>query len=439
MVIVYMLYHKYGGFFLPLFLFLISVPGTALASNGALTAFGDKWGWAGTDKAFVPQLVMYVSPDKFYNQAAKIDADIQNFIRGHGFSGFHVPVACRWFDLNKESCSNIPGNSPAVDQRTIDALKMLIRQTHAAGGMVHLWLWGDAQRGMTPKVRRDWGGLMGPVEKKLLDKIAQELGPIPGWSMGYGFDLDEWATESQLKSWHDYFQAKLPTFHFLGGRPEGPNRGANHTPWRTWNQPMGYSSYEHYQPTYDVYVASLKSLPGKPVMSEDRFRVRPGSKYADKDYTEEMTRYGMWISTMAGGVANIWGRLDAGQLGSISYDNKHLLKTYSQFFAHRFRKSFARDNSITASGYGLREGTTHAVIYKTNSRSVRLNLSKLSGTLPAIAVDTKKAYQEISLGTLSASDQVWNAPYSSDWAIAVGTFASGTTGRSGGTGGTTAP
>ncbi|MAG93645.1 MAG: hypothetical protein CMJ48_07840, partial [Planctomycetaceae bacterium] len=53
---------------------------------------------------------------------------------------------------------------------------------------------------------------------------------------------------------------------------------------------------------------------------EDRFRIRHSKTYADKDYTMEMTRRGLWHSTMAGGVANIWGHLPRGHdawLGSL--------------------------------------------------------------------------------------------------------------------------
>jgi len=98
-------------------------------SNGSLKSFGDKWGWSGTNEAFVPQLVMYASPSVFYNNPGKIDTDINEFIVGHGFTGFHVGVFCAWFDINQDDCRNIQGSNPSYDQRTFDALKMLIQKT----------------------------------------------------------------------------------------------------------------------------------------------------------------------------------------------------------------------------------------------------------------------------------------------------------------------
>ena len=395
------------------------------AGKGSLTNLGGMWGWTGTNEAFVPQLVMYADVPRYYNNPGKIDADIQTFIKGHGFSGFHVGVACRWFDLNEKDCRNISGSNPLPDQRTIDALKMLIQKTHAAGGMVHIWMWGDAERGQNPSVRSDWGGLMGSVDKRLQDKIAQELGSLDGWSMGYGFDLDEWVGASKLKQWRDYLQGRLPKFHFLGGRPAGPNSGTNHSAFVSWNKPMDYSSYEHHRPTYNVYVAALSAVSGQPVMSEDRFRVRSGGR--SKDYNLDDTRRGLWTSTLAGGVANIWGYLKDGgshDAGSAPYPNKNQIKTYSRFFEDRFKKDMSRCGSLTSGGARClkRSNNRDYVFYRESTSSIQMDLSGMSGSQPAVAVDTKKTYGEIDLGALQAKNQTWNAPYSSDWAIAVGSF-----------------
>ena len=104
------------------------IPQAHSQGKGHLTKFGNKWGWIETNEAFVPQLVMYASPDRFYNNPSKIDADIKTFIEDHGFNGFHVPVFCRWFKLTESNCSNIYGSNPSPDMRTIEALKMLIQK-----------------------------------------------------------------------------------------------------------------------------------------------------------------------------------------------------------------------------------------------------------------------------------------------------------------------
>ena len=48
------------------------------------------------------------------------------------------------------------------------------------------------------------------------------------------------------------------------------------------------------------------------------------------------------------------------------------------------------------------------------------------GSQTAVAIDCKKVYEEIKLGTLKPENQVINLPRTSDWAIAVGSFENNT-------------
>lgn len=390
-------------------------------AHGFMKAFGEKWGWQGTETAFIPQYVMWddnggSNPKNFHNNPTRIDNEIQEYMVGHGFTGFHVAVVGgRWFDMDRSS-NNVDTSLTEPDPRTFEALELLITKTHAAGGAVHIWAWGDDSRRQTPK--RLTGGMNGAIDRRLQRYIAARLGPIPGWSMGYGFDLDEWVSASQLQTWHDYMQGKLGWFHFLGGRPAWPNSGTNHSAAVGWNTPLSYSSYEHHKPTYDVYVAALLAVPNKPVFSEDRFRMRNEGR--SKDYNQEQTRRGLWDSSMAGGVANIWGNLLSG--ASAPYPNKDHLETCARFFADRFRTDLTRANSLTDGVCLKSPGNQHYLFYRQDASSIRLDLAGMSGAQPAIAVDAKKAYAEINIGSLNASNQTWTAPYASDWAIAVGDF-----------------
>ncbi|UCD28159.1 MAG: hypothetical protein JSV03_13855, partial [Planctomycetota bacterium] len=192
---------------------------------------------------------------------------------------------------------------------------------------------------------------------------------------------------------------------------------------------LDYSSYQQHRPTYDIYVKAIeRKHPGKPSFFEDRFRIRKKG-YPKKDYNPEMTRRGMWHSTLAGGAANIWGHLNrptdhllsAPQSdASITYPNKKQLLTWSGFWKNRFKKEMVRDNSIT-DGMCLRVANSFYVFYKEDCSSIEMDLSKMDGPHRAIAVDAKKAYQEIRLGNFESANQVFSAPYESDWALAVGT------------------
>jgi hypothetical protein len=262
-------------------------------AHGFLRKFGSKWGWEGTQNVFVAQLAMwdYItgdnSPQVFHNEPELVDRLIEEFLVEHGFSGFHVPViGGRWFEFDAAS-DRVESGMTEPDPRTFEALELLIARTHEAGGMVHIWTWGDHQRRQTP--RSLTGGIGGAIDQRLQRYIAARLGPIPGWSMGYGFDLDEWVTAEKVKAWRDSMHGHMGWHHFLGGRPAGPNRGTDHTGDALWNEGLDYSSYAHHRPTYEVYVAALAAVPGRPVMSEDRFRIREG-RYPEKDYSQELRR-----------------------------------------------------------------------------------------------------------------------------------------------------
>ncbi|MDX6752098.1 DUF5060 domain-containing protein [Geminicoccaceae bacterium 1502E] len=414
---------------------------------------GSRWIRTATGEAFVPQYVMY----SLLEDPDELDAHIETFLRGHGFTGFHVPVFCRWFDIGSASCGGLgdqahrgvlgrsrqivaaayttvacgwldgtplpcPPENP--DRRTFEALETIIARTYEAGGVVHLWMWGDRERNMTPHTL---GGLNGEADQRLQRYIAARLGPLPGWTMGYGFDLDEWTTQEDLERWRGYMHAHLGWPHMLGARSAGPNRGVDHAGQHI-HDGLDYAGYEHHQPDYEVYVAALRHLPDQPAFSEDRFRIRQGHGFDGKGYTEDTTRLGMWRSAMAGGVANIWGRIEnddavnEARKASKPYRNAAQLLTWSRFFADRFLPDMVRDNAIT-DGWALRSGRTRYLFYKENAASIRLDLEGMDGAQDAVAVDARSPYREIPIGRLASRGQLWAAPYRSDWAIAVGSFA----------------
>ncbi|MEE8451819.1 MAG: DUF5060 domain-containing protein, partial [Thermoguttaceae bacterium] len=408
---------------------VVIAPNPRAGMHGFLKRFGGKWGWDATENVFVPQLVMwdYIAgskgPGALHNKPELVERKIREFIIGHGFNGFHVPViGGRWFDLDAAG-DRVESIMTEPDVRTFEALELLIAKTHQAGGMVHIWPWGDHARRQTP--RSLTGGIGGPIDERLQRYIAARLGPLPGWSMGYGFDLDEWVTAGQVKAWRDAMHRHMGWNHFLGGRPEGPNHGTDHAGNATWNKGLDYSSYEHHRPTYEVYLAALQATPGQPVMSEDRFRVRKG-RYPKKDYSEELTRRGLYHSTMAGGVANIWGIHPDSSPGGV-YPNKDWIKTYSVFFHDKGRfladMTPAKRLSGDVDTYVLwSPGTRSLVFYGESTAAMHVDLAAMAGPLPAVAVDTKKAYSEIQLGNLQPNAQTIKLPAVSDWIVAVGHF-----------------
>ncbi len=394
--------------------------------TGFLTTFGNKWGWSALGKAFIPQLAMGAKPPEYHHNPAKIDADIQTFLVDHGFTGFHAPVFCRWFDIHSERYEEIESTDPNPDPRTFEALELLITRVNAAGGMVHIWIWGDndANHHQTP-MKAGWGGKNGPVDKRLQRYIAARLGPIPGWSLGYGFDLEHWVEEDDLREWHRHMHEHLGWSHLLGGRAGSPKSDTGHN--QIYDR-LDYAGYTHFRPTYEDYVAALETNPSRPVFSEDRFRVRNVERHKAKDYTTDMTRRGLYHSAMAGGVANIWGYLlssdpnPQASPASLPYLNREEIKTCAEFFKNRFSRHLIRNTDITDGVCLTHPDRTQYLFYKEDAASICVDLSAMDGPRPAVAVDARAPYREIDLGSLSPDRHTLTLPHESDWAVAAGEF-----------------
>jgi hypothetical protein len=188
---------------------------------------------------------------------------------------------------------------------------------------------------------------------------------------------------------------------------------------------LDYSSYQQHRPDYDMYVKAIDQYPEKPTFMEDRFRVRK-NVYPEKDYDFDMTRRGLWHSTMAGGAANIWGNLLNPRPDGMShpYPNKDQILTWSRFWKDRFQKELVRDNSLT-DGVCLKVPGRLLIFYKENTSSIKMDLSELNGAIKSTAVDTCCDYKEIELNDLIAGTaQIFKAPGRSDWAVIVQTISS---------------
>lgn len=138
------------------------------------------------------------------------------------------------------------------------------------------------------------------------------------------------------------------------------------------------------------------------------------------------TRRLLWWETMAGGMGGFFGFYPD---SPHPYPNPEQLRTHYTFWhtKNRFRLDMQRTNSLSSKGPVLAvPSKSHYVFYSENIVSMSMDLSAMRGTQPAVAVDTKKEYHEIEIGTLCGKAHVWKAPYRSDWALAVGNFAEDT-------------
>ena len=124
------------------------------------------------------------------------------------------------------------------------------------------------------------------------------------------------------------------------------------------------------------------------------------------------------------------------RLGGCGYSEKgkEWIKTHSEFIRDHFPVDLIRANELTDYEAGsdridevaklnccLRSTDNQRFVFcKENCDSMRMDLSAMAGSRPAVAVDTRSAYQNIDMGQLEPQDQTWKAPYTSDWVIIVG-------------------
>jgi len=124
---------------------------------------------------------------------------------------------------------------------------------------------------------------------------------------------------------------------------------------------------------------------------------------------------------MAGGAGNIWGHLLPEREDGMSnvYPNRDQLLTWSKFFKNRFKKEMVRDNNLT-DGFCLNDSGRLYVFYKEDTNSIKIDLSGMLEPIEVVAVDAEKDYKEFRvMGIKAEANQVFKAPYKSDWALAA--------------------
>jgi hypothetical protein len=222
--------------------------------------------------------------------------------------------------------------------------------------------------------------------------------------MGYGFDLQEWVTEDEVGVWAKYMHDHMGWRHLLSAR------GRSHSE-------LDIRSFSYLKHPYSDAVQNLDEEPHRPQFFEER------DLFERSGATMDWTRQHLWKYTLAGGHAGFWGNFWSNN--DKPYTHPEQLRTHHRFWMEnkRFLLDMQRDNGLTNNGYVLTDpGKDHYIFYKEGTDSIQLDLSGMTAAHDAIAVDTKLEYAEIDLGKLNPVNNTWNAPYTSDWAIAVGTF-----------------
>ena len=150
-----------------------------------------------------------------------------------------------------------------------------------------------------------------------------------------------------------------------------------------------------------------------------------------------------WIS-MAGGMGGFFGHFSErfnqygpfrpnGPCGYHPDSLKRAFCTFREFWKHgRLKLTMSPDNSRVsgAKGYCLvTEDKKHFVFFVEDADSMTINLNGMPGSQPVVLIDAKASYHEIDKGRLTAGIHSILMGSTSDWALAVGEFNAGTSGR----------
>jgi hypothetical protein len=336
--------------------------------------------------------------------------------RYHGFDVIFVQLNNNVFRFGAEAWRN--HNSSDPDPQTFRVLENIVTTAHGQGMRVHFWAWGDEERRWTPLGVP--GGFKGEAHRRAMRYLAARLGPLPGWSMGLGFDLHEWTTESDREWWARYLHDHMGWPHLLTTRGYGPG-SVNVVSYSSMDRRPreDFSTSRHGPRGYEEMPGHIDQDLTRPHLYEERHTHGRWEGWPDMDQTRRL----LWWTTMVGGIGGWWGYFWP-RMSPEKYPNPEQLRTHREFWKDRFLMDMERDPAV-AGHLGtlvLRSGTRHLVAYREGVGSVRLDLSSMGGVATAVAVDTRTAYEELDLGTLDPDLQTIELPYHSDWAVAVGDF-----------------
>jgi len=363
----------------------------------------------------------------------------------NGFSIYFFAVFYSWFKMGALSIEDFPTNTdPALDTPDLDLFRTLeyaIKYAHRRGGRTHIWAWGDNDRKQTPNHLGD--GFRGKRHLRLIRYIAARLGPLPGWSMNFGFDTIELPrAERDTAWWARELSRRMGWPHILTSRGwDDPSFGAysyagfGGSPYDLKTSDKGPASYweirEH-----------LEARKDRPSLYEERhtynrWRCWPSHVPDPERLNETGSRRLIWWEAMAGGMGGFFGHFSErfNQYGPFKLEGpcgyhpeslKEAFRTYNKFWRNgRLKLSMRPEESRLkgARGYCLvTKDKRHFVFFVEDADSLTVDLRGMPCSAPVTAVDAKAPYREIPKGNLGPGIHTIKLGKVSDWAIAVGRF-----------------
>jgi len=339
--------------------------------------------------------------------------------RANGFEIIFVHVNNNWFKFGVRQHNEHDSINP--DPLAFEVLETIIQTVHQAGGRVHIWAWGDESRKWTPLGVP--GGVNGPADRRLQRYIAARLGPLPGWTMGYGFDLHEWTNEAQLNAWAEYLHEHMGWQHLLcarGHRLRGPY---NINAYDGFGRNVPLATTQHGPLSFQEIVDDLNSDVTRPHLYEERHSYKREGFNLDMDGTRRL----LWWEAMAGGMGGFFGFYPN---SPHPYPNPEQLRMHYDFWhkGERFLLDMQPANELVADGCALWSPSTESgVLYTEAKKIIDLRLPPTAKPQRIVAFDTKREISERNRIVASlppgGREVSFDTPHQSDWVCAVGDLA----------------
>ena len=372
-------------------------------------------------------------------------ADYWNNTRDNGFDIYFFAVFYSWFRMGALSIDDFTSDTdPDLDEPDLalfDTLELAIRHAHERGGRTHIWAWGDNDRRQTPN--HLGGGIRGIRHQRLMRYIAARLGPLPGWTMSFGFDTIEMPdAEMEAAWWASELKRMMGWPHMLMSRGwENNSFGANSYAG-FGGSPYDLETTDKGPVDFHEIRQHLDAQTDKPSIYEERHTYNRWQcwpeKVIDPDRLNETgSRRLIWWQAMAGGMGGFFGHFSTrfnifgpfladGPCGYHPESLKQAFRTHREFWRDgRLKLSMSPDNChITGTdAYCLASADSKQFIFfAEDTNSVTLNLRGMPDSQRVIAVDTRAEYDEKDLGSLMAGIYKISLDTTSDWVIAVGSF-----------------
>lgn len=371
--------------------------------------------------------------------------DYWNNTLDNGFDIYFFGVLYSWFRMGALSIDDFSSAAdPDLDQpdrALFDTLEFAIKYAHQRGGRTHIWAWGDNDRRQTPNHLGD--GFRGKRHRRLIRYIAARLGPLPGWSMNFGFDTIEMPNaEADGAWWADELNRTMGWPHILTSRGWDDGSLGAHSYAGFGGSPYDLETTDKGPADYREISQDLEARKEKPSIYEERhtynrWRCWPGAVPDPYRLSETGCRRLIWWETMAGGMGGFFGHFSerfnqygpfrpGGPCGYHPESLKRAFRTHRDFWKHgRLILGMSPDNRRVsgATGYCLVTAEKKCfVFFVEDADSITIDLSDMPGSQPVIAVDAKADYDEIDRGFLKAGLHTIHLNATSDWALAVGEF-----------------